>query len=361
VQIISTLRDKSYPQMKKILLIVFSIIAIGAFNSCVKTLEVAPDSSISLTLDTVKLNIGISKQLVSKHYSATELVWASADTSVVNVSATGLLTTKKAGQSVITVSTKTNSVSATCLVIVLSSTNTGSIKQITGTGTDIGIGADSSVFVVGTDDVSGTGGFSISKLVGNTLVKLPECAAIRVAVSPAGVPWVVNKSHLFYRYNGNTWDVLPGTGTDIGIGADGSVFAISDVDHSQTGGFTIMKWNGTNWDTLPECSGIRIAVDQHGTPWVVNKSNIVYRKTATDLWEPIDGVLANDIGIGADGSVYVTGEVNTTQSNGEPPIFKYEASGWVKVPNASGTNIAVAPNGLPWWVDKSNNIFKLTK
>jgi ribosomal protein L27 len=188
---------------------------------------------------------------------------------------------------------------------------------------------------------------------------MPECAGIRIAVSPAGVPWVINKSNLIYRYNGNTWDLLPGTGTDIGIGADGSVFIIGTVDVSPTGGFNIMKWNGTGWDTLPNCSGTRIAVMPNGIPWVVNKSNIVYRNTGTELWAAVSGVKGNDIGIGAEGSVFVTGKDSTTASY-HPHIYKYLSNGnWATINDASGVSIAVSPKGRPWWIDKSNNIFKL--
>ncbi len=41
---------------------------------------------------------------------------------------------------------------------------------------------------------------------------------------------------------------MPGTATDIGNGADGSVFAVGTQDVSPTGGYNIMKWNGTGWD-----------------------------------------------------------------------------------------------------------------
>lgn len=339
-------------------LVVALFLASCILASCVKKLEVNPDKSISLTLDTVRVTVGSSAQLASKNYAGTELLWNSADTSVVSVSPTGLAEAKKAGQSVINVKTKDNAVSATCLVIVIPKIVPINAVQVPGKGTDIGIGADGSVFVVGTEITSPiTGGYSISKLVGSSLVKLPDCAAIRIAVSPTGVPWVVNKSNLIYRYNGTTWDVLPGMATDIGIGADGSVFIIGTKDVSPTGGFNILKWNGSDWTVLPDCSGIRIAVNPAGIPWVVNKSNIVYRNTGGVLWEAVPGVAGGDIGIGADGSVYVTGKDSTSAAY-QPPIYKFISGGWSLIPGISGTNIAVSPTGLPWWIDKANNIYK---
>lgn len=344
--------------MKKLLFLIFCAISVIFISSCGKGLIVNPDKSISLTFDTVTVVSGISVQIVSKNYSAINLIWSSSDTTIVSVSASGLVMGKKSGQATITVTTKSKSVSATCLVIVTPKITVGPISQIPGTGTDIGIGADSSVFVIGTQVTSSTGGYSISKLVGNKLVKLPDCAAIRVAVSPQGVPWVVNKSNLIYRYNGTTWDVMPGTATDIGIGADGSIFIIGTQDVSPTGGFDILKWNGSNWGILPNCAGTRIAVGPNGIPWVVNKSNIVYQNIGTELWDPVPGVSGNDIGIGADGSVYVTGADNGT-SGYKPPLYKFTSGAWQAVPNAFGTSVSVSPKGKPWWTDKSNNIFKL--
>ncbi|BAU56196.1 tectonin domain-containing protein [Mucilaginibacter gotjawali] len=339
--------------MKKLILIAVSLIWIC--SACVKTLTVNPDKSISLTLDTLRLTTGETKQLVSKNYSSNQLAWSSSDTTIATVSAAGMITGKKAGQSVITVNNSDRTVTATCVVLVTAPIN-GNITQIPGFGTDIGIGADGSVFVVGKDSVSPTGGYSISKLVSGNLVKMPECAAIRIAVSPQGVPWAVNKSHLIFRYNGSLWDQLPGTATDIGIGADGSVFIIGTTTVSPTGGFNILKWNGSDWDVMPQCAGVRIAVSPQGIPWVVNKSNIVYENTGGLLWNPVPGIAANDIGIGADGSVYVTGKDST---NANSPIYKFTNNSWAPVTGASGVSIAVSPSGLPWWVDKSNSIFEL--
>ncbi|MBS1531503.1 MAG: Ig-like domain-containing protein, partial [Bacteroidetes bacterium] len=217
---------------------------------------------------------GFTKQLVCQNDSASDLNWSSTDSTIVNVSTKGLLTAYKAGVATISVKSKAHAVSATCKVTVVD-------QRLT----DVGVGADGSVFVIGSDSVSATGGYGIYKLVSNKLVKLPECAGIRIAVDPHGMPWVVNKSHLIFHYNGTlVWDQIPGTANDIGIGADGSVYAIGTQDVSPTGGYNIMKWNGSGWDNMPDCAGIHIAVDPHGTPWVVNRSNIVFQYGGTYLW-----------------------------------------------------------------------------
>jgi hypothetical protein len=233
------------------------------------------------------------------------------------------------------------------------------IIQIPGMASDVAVGGpDSAIYVIGTDDVSPTGGYGIYKVIGGAMVKMPDCAGVRIAVAPDGTPWVVNKSHLIYRKTAtDLWEVMPGTASDIGIGADGSVYIIGTNDVSPTGGFDILKWNGFGWDTLPNCAGTRIAVMPDGTPWVVNKSHIVYRKTATELWQPVPGVEANDIAISAvNGSVSVTGK-----DNGATPSPIYELAfgpSWYPAPqDAYGESLALTPHGLAVWVDKDHKLF----
>lgn len=315
--------------------------------ACAKEITTQPDHSIVISFDTLKIAAGTSKKLISKNYAASDLLWSSSDSTVAVVNSSGLITALKPGVATINVKSVKYAVSAICTVTV-----------VQGTVTDVAVGADGSVFVIGADSVSATGGYGIYKLVNNELHKLPDCAGIRIAVSPQGVPWVINKSHLIYKFNGTTWDVMPGTGTDIGIGADGSVFAIGTEDASPTGGYNVMKWNGSGWDTMPDCAGIHIAVAPNGIPWVVNKSNLVYKYGGTYLWYTQYGVKANDIGIGANGSVFVTGK-DSSAINYKPKIYMFNThSTWSVVPGISGVNISVDPNGQIYYTDKLNMLHK---
>jgi hypothetical protein len=319
-------------------------------SACVKNATVEEDHSIKLTFDTITITQGVTQYLAAKNYHANQINWSSSDTSIVKIDSTGLINAVKPGQVTITAVSKLYAVSAKCIVTVvgddLSETKVS----------DVAAGADGSIFAIGIDVVSPTGGFGIYKLAGNKLNKIPYCAGVRIAVAPNGKPWVVNKSHLIFRYRDSTsyWETMPGTATDIAVGADGSVFALSTEEVSPSGGYSIMKWNVDHWDVLPGCAGVRIAVDAHGTPWVVNKSNIVFRCGGSYLWDTISGVAANDIGIGADGSVYVTGQEDAA------PIYKFisTTTSWSVVPDLSGTNISVTPTGQPVYIDKSGVLHK---
>ncbi|MCR8558546.1 hypothetical protein KXD93_12895 [Mucilaginibacter sp. BJC16-A38] len=225
--------------------------------------------------------------------------------------------------------------------------------QLPGAGTDVGIGANGSVFITDTTTVSPTGGYGILKWNGSSWTTFSG-AAVRLAVDPQGNPWVINKSHLIFKFNGSAFQQLPGTGTDIGIGADGSVFITDTTTVSSTGGFRVSKWNGTSWVVISGASGVRVAVDQSGTPWVVNKSNLIYKYNGT-MFQQVAGS-ATDIGIGANGSVYIVGTTLVSTSGGYG-ISKWNGTGWTATVSGAGINVAVDPQGHPWTVNASHLIY----
>jgi len=151
--------------------------------------------------------------------------------------------------------------------------------QLPGTGTDIGIGANGSVYAINTTLVSPTGGYQVVKW--NTSTSnwdiVPGGAGVRIAVDATGMPWVVNKSNLIFKYNGSTWTQVTGTATDIGIGGYNSIYIVGTTLVSPTGGYRISKWNGSGWTDTASGAGVNIAVDWMGHPWAVNASNLIYR------------------------------------------------------------------------------------
>ncbi len=329
--------------MKRVVAYLLIICGCSAIiTSCKKEQQyIPPSTAILLKSDTLTLRAGLTGQITSTDYSAKDLTWASSDTTIATVDSTGLVTALKAGQ--VTISIKS---------IQHNDSKFFSLTVTPGNFTDVGVGANGSVFLVGSNQLPGTEGYRVYKYVNGELHKLPDCAAIRIAVDPNGNPWVINYQNQVLKYSNGAWQQEPGLATDIGIGADGSVYAVSTIVYSTTGGFTILKWNGTGWDTMTDCSGTRIAADQHGTPWVTNKSNIVYQYSGNVLWNPITAVQANDIGIGANGAVYISAW-DTGVFGYNPPIYQDVSGNWVPVSNAFGTSISVGPTGTLWWLDTS--------
>jgi hypothetical protein len=308
----------------------------GSLAVCVVIVQQANILSVS----NLTMSAASSQQLSGQNYVASELAWSSSDTTVATVSSSGLIDALKPGAVTITVKTKTYSVS-----------NALSLTVTNAKVTDVSVGADGSVFVVGSDSVNTAGDHSIFKFYNNQFHRVPNQMGVRIAVSPQGAPWIVNQANQVFKYSGGIWTQMPGLATDIGISSNGSVFAVGTQVVTTTGGFDVMKWNGSGWDTMPECAGIHIAVDPTGTPWVANKSNIVFQYGGTLLWNPIYGVEADDITAGGDGSIYVTGAVGLSNY---PSVYKYNAGAWTQVPALSNViDMSADANGKLWYIDGS--------
>ena len=80
--------------------------------------------------------------------------------------------------------------------------------------------------------------------------------------------------------------------------------------------------------------------------WVVNSSHNLYKWNGHD-WNLMTGNARGDIGVGADGSVWVAG----------PHIYKWMGKYWNKFPG-DAERVDVDPNGLPWILNKSGDIYR---
>ena len=116
---------------------------------------------------------------------------------------------------------------------------------MSGSAKDIDIGNDGSIWVIGTNPVAG--GYGIYRWTDAGWQGV-DGGAVRIAVQPNGVPWVVNDSGYIFRWDGGNWNVIPGRAKDIDIGSDGSVWAIGT--NPVAGGYGIYKWNGTGWNGI---------------------------------------------------------------------------------------------------------------
>lgn len=155
-------------------------------------------------------------------------------------------------------------------------------------------------------------------------------------------------------YQHQMWEELPGEALDIGVGADGTVWAVG-TNESGYGDYNygLYSWNGRRWN---ESSGsaVRVDVDPLGRPWVINIDNEIWRQERSGGWVRIPGA-AHDIGIGADGSVWVLG---ATERRGGYEIFTLGSRGWLKV-EGSAVRIDVDPTGVPWVINHNDEIYRL--
>jgi hypothetical protein len=117
---------------------------------------------------------------------------------------------------------------------------------------DIGLGVDGSAWAIGSKLVAG--GFDILRWNGSQWLTLPG-GAVRISASSANSAWVVNSANVIFELVSNTWVQRPGAAQDIAACAD-SVWAIGT--NPVPGGFSIIRWDGSNWGQL-RGGAVRIA------------------------------------------------------------------------------------------------------
>jgi hypothetical protein len=146
-------------------------------------------------------------------------------------------------------------------------------QQLPGAGTDIG--SDGALWLIGTNPVPG--GFGIYFLDSTSNWVGVDGGAVRIAVGPDGLPWIVNSAgSIFHRVNNNTaWLALPGGAQDIGVGADGTPWVIGT--NAVPGGFGIYRWDGSTWVGI-DGGGVQISVGGDGLPWIVNSTGSVFER-----------------------------------------------------------------------------------
>ena len=151
----------------------------------------------------------------------------------------------------------------------------GRWEQIDGEATDIGVGADGSVWVIGGSKTEINDGYGIYRLSVRGWEQIDkDGGAIRIDVDPSGNPWVVDKNENIFRRSGDEWEQIDGEATDIGIGGEGSVWIVGT--EPRFGGYVIYRWDGRNWEIVSDDGAVQISVDNRGAPWVLNSEEYIY-------------------------------------------------------------------------------------
>jgi hypothetical protein len=161
----------------------------------------------------------------------------------------------------------------------------GSWAQIAGSAQDIGVGANGYVWIVSWTLHDATckphpcdGG--VQYYTGTDWRQISGGAA-RIAVDAQGLPWVVSATGAISRWTGSAWSQLPGSGTDIGVGADlptgvnqpwvigtdGGVYYWITANNAAAG------WGRTD--------GLAVAVTAgpSGNAWVVNSAGSIFQRS----------------------------------------------------------------------------------
>jgi len=221
-------------------------------------------------------------------------------------------------------------------------------RRMPGKALNMGIGADGSVWHVGTA-LTGNG-LGIYRWKGGEWEQV-EGAGVGIAIGPTGEPWIWNLFGEMYRREGETWHQMPGIARYIAIGANGSAWHVGTVETFYTG-YGLYRWGVDNWEQVAGAA-VGIAVAPDGTPWHWNSIGEIY-KGEGDTWRQMPG-LATHLAIGAEGSMW---HIRTDQRGDTGyGIYRWDEGAWEQKEGA-GIGIAVGPDGVPWCWTAHGDIYK---
>jgi hypothetical protein len=140
-----------------------------------------------------------------------------------------------------------------------------------GTATAISVGANGSVWAVGTTKASG--GYQVLKWSGSKWSVVKGAGAVAIAVDPKGDPYLVTSAHKIEHYTGSKWAAFTGTATAIAVGKDGVLWSVGTT--AVSGGHPVYERSGSAW-LKSSGAAVQVAVNPSGAPWIVNSAHKIY-------------------------------------------------------------------------------------
>jgi hypothetical protein len=213
--------------------------------------------------------------------------------------------------------------------------------------------SSSALWILGCDSPS-AGNHGIYKYEGGAWRQVAG-AAKSIAVSPEGTPWVVNAAGEIYRWNGSAFARLPGVqgcATAIAVGANNSAWVLG-CDNPSAGNHGIYRFNGSSWQVVPGAAKA-IAVAPNGAPWVVNAAGEIYRWNGLGFQGLGAPGCAREIGVGSNDIAYAIG--CNSLGGGNYGVYGWNGHGWESVPGAA-VRVSVSGAGVPAVVNASGTVF----
>ena len=171
---------------------------------------------------------------------------------------------------------------------------------------------------------------------------------LSIAVSPAGIPWVVSSTNQVFRRSSSivssgNWGSSLGAGRDIAIGGS-SAWIISNTANGSD--FRVRQWNGSLTgsgsfvDASPAFSGVRITAGSGGVPVVTKANGELWQWSQTGWFQLTPGTsCAVDVGAGP----YGMHAIGCTWDGLNFDIWSFSVNGPSSVPGDT------APFRNKWW------------
>jgi hypothetical protein len=147
--------------------------------------------------------------------------------------------------------------------------------RMPGLATDIAIGANGAIWVLGTDNHAN--GWGLWYWNGSDWEKLKDGSqAVKIAVDPKGQPWIVDRNKEVWRRVSGKWQKLNGMASDIAISPNGAAYVIG-TDRTASGGGVWRYAPSTGEFKAVGGSGTSIAAGPSGDVWIADAQTLIWR------------------------------------------------------------------------------------
>lgn len=161
-----------------------------------------------------------------------------------------------------------------------------------------------------------------------------EGTAKRIALDPAGHPWVVTGDGRIRAFDGNTWTTLPGRARDLAMGGTDMV-TIVDMDGR------LRTWNGTQkrWVIVDGISAVSaVAVTPEGKMWAVVQGGAILSNGGLVSEEKLEEDAATDPQAGVPQAPVVTAPVEVAKVLTPPTATVTAPTATTPVAEQAGTS-----------------------
>ncbi len=180
-------------------------------------------------------------------------------------------------------------------------------------------------------------------------------AAVKVAVSPSGTPWVLNASGALYQQVNGAWTVM-NAGlclSDVAVGA--KTYAIGCAP--ATGDKSIYTLTPTNtWAFVASdaLKAVKIAASANGAVYALDKSGKLHQLADGDWEDAGAGRCLGAIAAGPN-ALLATG---CGAATADAPLYYKVGSGVWTALTGAGVNVAVSPDDTPWILNAAGQVSK---
>jgi len=230
-----------------------------------------------------------------------------------------------------------------------------------GKGSEITVGGDGSIYVLGSDTVDG--GHQIFKYENYTwnLLHL-DIKALKIAGLPGKELLIIDTNGEMSIFDGGGWTSLPnqlpadstsGKAIEIAASSNGTIYALGDAD--VTDGHPIFRLDGDTWTKI-EGGAIKISVDKYGNPWIINlasSKNVLEWNPVKDgenKWE-VHNTKANEIAVINEDNVLIIGD---SKKIGKLLVKKSDKFSPIE---GLAKKVCVGKEGIPFIVGTDDRIY----